>query len=47
MSDDIDIALNDQCGHEFALSINEFLTLNGEEVRTIAVIQVTEKEYSF
>ncbi len=37
---DIDIALNDQSGTEFAASVNEYLLSIGKETRTIAVIQV-------
>ena len=39
-SDDIDIALDDQTGVEFAMNINDYLTHLGKEVLTIAVIQV-------
>ncbi|RYG67237.1 hypothetical protein EON64_07880 [archaeon] len=39
VSQDIDIALDDQSGLEFANLVNQFLALKGLEVRTIAVIQ--------
>lgn len=39
-SDDIDIALDDQSGVEFAEATNEYLKSMGETVRTMAVIQV-------
>ena len=39
-STDIDIALDDQSGIEFASSVNEYLLSIGEATRTIAVIQV-------
>ena len=39
-SDDIDIALDDQSGAEFARAVNEFLTAKGMETHGIAVIQV-------
>jgi tRNA nucleotidyltransferase (CCA-adding enzyme) len=38
-SDDIDIALDDQNGEEFAESINEYLLIKGYPVLSIAVIQ--------
>ncbi len=38
---DIDIGLNNQSGVVFANSVNEYLQSIGQEVRTIAVIQVT------
>jgi tRNA nucleotidyltransferase/poly(A) polymerase len=39
-SDDIDIALDNQSGEDFANNVNDYLKLQGEEVRTIAIIQV-------
>ena len=38
-SHDIDIALDDQNGEEFAASVNEYLLSLGQETRTIAIIQ--------
>lgn len=40
-SHDIDIALNDQSGIEFANSVNAYLESLGMETRTVALIQVT------
>jgi tRNA nucleotidyltransferase/poly(A) polymerase len=40
-SHDIDIALDDVSGIEFANLVNEFLTHRGMETRTIALIQVS------
>ena len=40
-SSDIDIALNDQSGEDFARAVNEYLSSIGKETKTIAVIQVT------
>ena len=37
---DIDVALDDQSGVEFATNVNEYLKHMGMETRTIAVIQV-------
>ena len=39
-SDDIDIALDDQSGEEFAHGVNNYLKHLGKTVRTIAIIQV-------
>lgn len=39
-SDDIDIALDDQSGVEFANNVNKYLKTIGEDYRKIAVIQV-------
>jgi tRNA nucleotidyltransferase/poly(A) polymerase len=39
-SHDIDIALDDQSGIDFANLVNEFLSSKGLETRTVAVIQV-------
>ena len=39
-SHDIDIALNDRSGVEFANTVNEYLSSLGQQTRTIAVIQV-------
>ena len=39
-SHDIDIALDDQSGLEFATLVNEYLKQRNLETRTIAVIQV-------
>lgn len=39
---DIDIALDDQSGIEFANSVNAHLKYLGKETRTICVIQVYE-----
>jgi len=39
-SQDIDIALDDQSGIEFAMSVNSYLASQGMETRTVAVIQV-------
>jgi hypothetical protein len=39
-SNDIDIALDDQSGIEFATGVNEYLSSLGHETRTVAVIQV-------
>lgn len=39
-SNDIDIALDDQSGVEFANNVNTYLKEIGEDVRKIAVIQV-------
>lgn len=39
---DIDIALDDQSGIEFANSVNEYLTFLGKETRTICLIQVSD-----
>ena len=39
-SNDIDIALDDQSGVEFANNVNKYLKEIGEDVRKIAVIQV-------
>jgi tRNA nucleotidyltransferase/poly(A) polymerase len=38
-SHDIDIAINNQSGVDFATTLNEYLKSIGEEVRTLAVIQ--------
>jgi tRNA nucleotidyltransferase/poly(A) polymerase len=38
---DIDVALDDQSGVDFATGVNDYLKLRGLETRTIAVIQVT------
>lgn len=38
-SHDIDIALDDQNGEEFAAGVNEYLQANGHETRTVAIIQ--------
>jgi tRNA nucleotidyltransferase/poly(A) polymerase len=38
---DIDVALNDQSGVEFANHVNDYLKHVGLETRTIAVIQVS------
>lgn len=40
--DDIDIALDDQLGFEFAQGVNEFLCSRGFDVGTVGVIQVVE-----
>lgn len=40
-SSDIDIALSDQSGIEFAVSVNEYLSSLQMPTRTIACIQVT------
>lgn len=40
---DIDLALNDQSGVEFASNVNEYLKHIGMETRTIAVIQVSQR----
>jgi hypothetical protein len=40
-SEDIDIALDDQSGVEFANNVNSYLKTIGEDVRKISVIQVT------
>lgn len=45
-SNDIDIALDDQSGIEFANGVNAYLQSLGMETRTIAVIQVI-KSYIF
>jgi len=38
-SHDIDIALDDQNGEEFAAGVNEYLQANGYETRTVGIIQ--------
>ena len=38
-SDDIDIALDDQSGEDFANGVNDFLRHTGRETHTVAVIQ--------
>lgn len=43
-SNDIDIALNNQSGIEFATSINKYLEYIGHETRTIAVIQANPEQ---
>lgn len=40
-SHDIDIALDDMAGIDFANLVNEYLTIKGMHTRTIAVIQVS------
>ncbi len=43
-SHDIDIALNDQSGFEFATSVNAYLESIGMETRTVALIQVSSSD---
>ena len=46
-SDDIDIALDDQSGVEFANNVNSYLKTLGEDTRKIAVIQVRYVESKY
>lgn len=43
-SDDIDIALDDMLGKDFAEKVNEYLTLKGEEIHGIGVIQTNPEQ---
>jgi tRNA nucleotidyltransferase/poly(A) polymerase len=43
-SDDIDIALNDQSGSEFAVAINAYLLSRGLETHTVAVIHANPEQ---
>jgi tRNA nucleotidyltransferase/poly(A) polymerase len=43
-SHDIDIALNDMTGHEFAQHVNAYLASKGSKVSTIGVIQVNPSQ---
>merc|ERR1712216_117878 len=43
-SDDVDIALDDMLGKDFAEKVNEYLALKGEEVHSVGVIQTNPEQ---
>lgn len=44
-SDDIDIALNDQSGAQFANAVNDYLKSKGHATTTVAIIEVRAHFY--